>query len=425
MKEYQKKGERILPRAPHETIAWEFLEQEQRSPEGSYEDNPRSQMEPSNKKEAVEVTEKAKAFVKHFQEQEEALYSFDKVEEFPVPTQQSQTALSLELRKKEVAKPVEITIPINVYMPNHKPPILVKVKPTTTIEEVIGDVLSKIGSIDSLRSMNLNVRGYLLRIAEKDGTPDEDIPALVRNKNIGQFLKISQHYALCKDPSFFKEVWPINEDPSEVVLKVMVPGDTSYSTFLFKDEYALKEIREQACSKRGLKADDYHVVLSSQPDKPLSLDQKVGALLEKTLKLIDGDSCDDPLSESLHDPVRSISKRKDSNASLFVKKINRVRRPSSGNYAVNPSYTVVRVGKKRTSLITLDGINDQLIFRSAEHKKEKTKHLRELAAVSLVPGKQMQFQMDFKQKIYRFETQQADEIVAKIDVLWQRYLKDN
>lgn len=33
------------------------------------------------------------------------------------------------------------------------------------------------------------------------------------------------------------------------------------------------------------------LVLSSQPDKPLSLDQKVGALLEKTLKLIDGDSC--------------------------------------------------------------------------------------------------------------------------------------
>ncbi|PRP77874.1 hypothetical protein PROFUN_08548 [Planoprotostelium fungivorum] len=406
IKEYQKKGERIIPRAPHEIIAINFLENQETTPIGSLEENhQRSHIEPINKKEAVEITERAKTSIRHFQEQGENQFSFLPSETFAVPSQKSQTSLSQELKEKIVTRPSEPQAAIHVFLPNHKAPITTRVKLNTTAEEVIIDVLSKTSTIEALRGINQNHRAYLLRIAEKDGTPDDDIPPLTRNKNVGQFLKISQHYALCKDQSFFKEVWPIDEDPSGTILKIVAPGETSYSSFITKDDTLLKDVKDQACAKRGLRGDDFHLVLSSQPDKPLSLDLKVITLSEKNLRLLD------------------IKRRKDSNPIPFKKKaLKLLERPASGSYnaiSMVPAYTVTQVGKKRTSLITIDGINDQLIFKSSEHKKEKTKHLKELMGVTTVPGKPTQFQLDFRQKVYRFESQQAEEIVAKIDSLWQ------
>ena len=74
----------------------------------------------------------------------------------------------------------------------------------TSVEEVIRHAMQQYELECSDRKkmvrINTNPKAYVLKYAEDDGVPDEDLPALVRDQEIGQFR--SKDFALVPDTSF-------------------------------------------------------------------------------------------------------------------------------------------------------------------------------------------------------------------------------
>lgn len=109
----------------------------------------------------------------------------------------------------------EARLVLKVFPPNSLKFIKIRVSERTTVEQVIIEAVRLMADTEgketdinrALEATIQDPKAYLLKFAEDDGTPDDDMPSLVRTQEIGQF-KACVTFALCQDPKYTsKYVW--------------------------------------------------------------------------------------------------------------------------------------------------------------------------------------------------------------------------
>lgn len=184
---------------------------------------------------------------------------------------------------------------LKTWLPGIADPLRVRVRPYLTIEELIKITLKQyeLQSKDDISKVRLNnnPKSYIIRFAEEDGTPDEDLPAPGRQQPLSQF-KFCETYALVKDPNFkgtfllffltcAVEQETVQEFTGPRLFKVFLPNESGFISVMYNDSMTLQELRETVCTKRRLELQPnsygFHYK-GGDPHEWLSLDKKLSEL---------------------------------------------------------------------------------------------------------------------------------------------------
>jgi hypothetical protein len=108
------------------------------------------------------------------------------------------------MAKKQKALDNVLTFTLTVWMPTLEA-VQVQMGEKSSVEEVIKGAMQQyeIDCADRTKQVriNMNPKAYVLRFADDDGAPDDDMPALVKTQEIGQFKGCTK-FCLCPDTSF-------------------------------------------------------------------------------------------------------------------------------------------------------------------------------------------------------------------------------
>eukprot|EP01094_Clydonella_sp_ATCC50884_P028859 TRINITY_DN8812_c0_g1_i1.p1 TRINITY_DN8812_c0_g1~~TRINITY_DN8812_c0_g1_i1.p1 ORF type:complete len:450 (+),score=97.76 TRINITY_DN8812_c0_g1_i1:67-1350(+) len=174
---------------------------------------------------------------------------------------------------KQVAEPSALSaaikeLPSNmmqlkVFFPaDYGPPITVRVPNVCSTELVIRAALKKYLEANRSPPLSEDLNQYEMRMAEADGTPDEDMPKLGLKAPINQ--RLGTMFALCINPG--------DVGPSQVktkMIRIALPNNQK-TTIPYQSTSRTGDIVRKLCQKRGWNAADYHLRIGDEgPPLPL------------------------------------------------------------------------------------------------------------------------------------------------------------
>lgn len=380
--------------------------------------------------------------------------------------------------------------------------IKIRVGVKTSVDQVIQEAVKGMLDLESKEAdinkalesnhMPHDPKAYILRVAEDDGTPDDDVPNLVRNQEVGQF-KGCVVFALCRDPKFKEE--QEQEQPKVTptsiaalrLFKVFFPQfRNSYVSLIYKENMTLKEVREFVCNKRQLPPDQFSFqhcdTVSSTAFLPIDMllkdipkedrdqlnlvdrKQKLGSLRRKgSMKSLldlqhyyygnnnsntsnnsnnnntssesdnndakgtntdgnDGNAIGDSEErEKEKDKDEDYVEKGDASAQIF-KKLGAIFFLTPSSATKYQQYTVIKGNKFGAKQERIMGIDAERITNSIPDKKgtaakKPVRFMKDVVKAALIPNKPRFFLIEFKDKTYKYEANQAEEIIAKINYL--------
>eukprot|EP01098_Paradermamoeba_levis_P010510 TRINITY_DN4413_c0_g1_i3.p1 TRINITY_DN4413_c0_g1~~TRINITY_DN4413_c0_g1_i3.p1 ORF type:complete len:186 (-),score=29.14 TRINITY_DN4413_c0_g1_i3:213-770(-) len=162
-----------------------------------------------------------------------------------------------------------------------------KVGETATVDEVVALIVKQFSS-----NMIPNTKAYIMRMAEEDGTPDDDFPPT------GPILRFGKNFVLCKNPDFHptesdgaknkgstsssggslnppeNKGWRSDSFGSgssgggggggKQILKVLLPN-MQYTSFPWQSNMKMKDVLARVCQKRVLDTSSHHFQLLDTP----------------------------------------------------------------------------------------------------------------------------------------------------------------
>lgn len=216
----------------------------------------------------IEEVKVTKIAIKPFEvAKDTTVHKFDKAENF-ITT--SKSALKDLLRDKTGA--IHKLTQLTIFLPIRPLSVHVQAKETTLIEDIIKEALKQYDAdtkTENKQPLSNLPKAYLFRFAEPDGSPDEDMPALDRSREIGQFLKKGlTSFALCLNPEFkgeelvywlsalpFANIFSFAAEDEEggdapKRIRIHLPNDGGFLSINVRDNTSLKEVKEQVCERR-------------------------------------------------------------------------------------------------------------------------------------------------------------------------------
>jgi len=189
----------------------------------------------------LEFSSKKKARMYLFVDQTVTSFKFEK--EVPKPATPQVSLISAEMidiqrRAADVAarKPN-----IKIYI-SDKEVMNVVIEEKMTVDDVIRKTMQVHASnVNRATKLNDDPMAYILRFAENDGTVDDDMPSMVRNREIAQFIKGWSVFRLVV------EAPPAAKTPQ--LLKVIFPNNDGFMSVAYKDETLLRLVMDQVCKK--------------------------------------------------------------------------------------------------------------------------------------------------------------------------------
>jgi len=197
----------------------------------------------------------------------------------------------------------------------------------------------------------------------------------------------------------------------------------------------LHEILESVCKKRGLSIDDYKLEYCDPPPSgktgPLGLEQTLGEVGVSKLQM--------EIKKGRHVKRLSFGTNKSkgltgSDAEIgdapkaITKRLGPMFFYTPQSACKYQEFTVIKQKQFQKQERVL-GIDDKKITNSKSKANDKTKRperaVMDVTKVWVNPSKANQFFIEFKDKTYKYESSQTDEIVAKITYLLQMKDQDN
>jgi SAPK-interacting protein 1 (Sin1), middle CRIM domain len=318
---------------------------------------------------------------------------------------------------------------------------------------------------------NADPRAWLLRAAEDDGTPDDDLPALRRELEIGAFKGYST-FALCRNPSFEEEVGleqQAQEDAllSAGILRISLPHTACTVSVRHVGSMSLEQVLEELTRKGysmprlpfGFQLLDaasteflsWDMLLSELPKDTIlqlvNVDQKNSAALDVGQPTHNawlnasadiGEESETPSfrrSSSFHsseEPKFGTLKRMVGRGSLREKTRSRVTLPLPESFVFTPtsaaaeqSYSVVRLSKLGSRKEVLMTIDSTAIRIRSKHSAQglaspsfgDEEPIKNILSAECIP-ETTTFWIEYKNgRKERFESSRASEIVGKIKYL--------
>jgi len=297
---------------------------------------------------------------------------------------------------------------------------------------------------------------------------DDDMPALERTQEIGQF-KGYNCFILILDTSFIESGSMFSKVfPSLSLLRVLLPKEEGFVSIAYKKDTTLREVLENVSRKIVIDPEDYsleHVSPSKGNSGSLPLEQSVESLGVNQLRLVENANRQ---STPKHARQKSADFRKSlisSPLALGKNSFAKVRRSQSGEgklAGVNETgdaskqvtkrlgpmffytsqsateyqeYLVVKIKNFAVKQERILGIDDRRITNSIPESKIKNQEkttkrperlLSEVLRTWIVATKANLFCIEFKDgRVYKYESQQAEEIVAKLNFLLRMHEDDD
>jgi len=289
------------------------------------------------------------------------------------------------------------------------------VEDSATVEKVITQAIKQHSS--EYRNPPLlpnNSKGWLLRLAEDDGTPDDGLPALNANQPITKFGNV---FALCKNPSYKDdEIGSVrlskisggaddlkNQKP---LIKINLPN-REYHYVPFQGDMKVGQLLVRICIRRKIDAARHQFCIDGDiPADPNKTIEELGAY-ELTIRPTDKIVAPETTEEQKMEVIWS-----DAKASQY--KQYRVTKLKKNPFAKDEERQI--------------GIDRHLITNDAVKKKgtkRPNRLMKDVTKAGLVgEDKPTQFYITYQEgtttKEYRYEAQsssEAKEIVGKIDAI--------
>ncbi|KAJ3450586.1 target of rapamycin complex 2 subunit mapkap1 [Anaeramoeba flamelloides] len=339
-------------------------------------------------------------------------------------------------------------------------PVKVSVLDTDTVDQVISAALQALPTTSQTKGTRTT--DYLLKLAERDGTPDNDFPALHRNKGIRHFKTDS--FSLCKNPrsggrtnnqqterqrtskrysnigyaSVYRSQPKKTTQTGSFFIKIFLPNG-EYVILSSHKETSLQEVVQDVAKKRHLGADlkNYYFQTFGSTTK-LTLDKTLMSIMpipKNQLKLVPLKNVNDP---DLFKDLRIISKL---SVSSSVVKITDEESPEAFMFtAITASqykeYHLVSTDKQGIREVKIMGIDREKIYFLAQKRygrvfssttsKNRTRNMRDVVRITLDSNQSNAFRISFKEgnseRVESYETKtphEAAEIVARIKFIMQ------
>lgn len=145
-----------------------------------------------------------------------------------------------------------------VFLPQKKKALKFDVPQTTTFGQLILMCIKyRNKEIESnRRRLEDNIDAYHIRIAHKNGKPDENFPALLSKTNgTVESWKHFGHFVLVENPDYKPPSEPLPSE-SKVYLQVFLPSG-AYNILLVDSSMKMKKVLQSVCLKRQLTANNY------------------------------------------------------------------------------------------------------------------------------------------------------------------------
>lgn len=153
-------------------------------------------------------------------------------------------------------------VEVYVFVPSRKKPLVLRVPQTTNFGQLAAVAIKSRNSTPKLppnRRLEENPEAYLVRIAGRNGLPDERYPGALskRNGNIESWLRFA--FCLVDNPDYkARQATPPQEQ--KVHLTVFLPSG-SYNVLLVDANTKMKKVLQMICAKRQLTAANFMLMV--------------------------------------------------------------------------------------------------------------------------------------------------------------------
>jgi len=347
-----------------------------------------------------------------------------------------------------------VTVAVFVTLSTRPTPfrMTVNVISNSTVEQLIEAVCNKINNepekikLEELISSGYSItpRAFQLMLAEDDGKPESDTPALQRDAEISRFGCAT--FALCKDPDF-----TAYNNGGKVTLKVVLPS-TEYQVLSIHPTLTLKQVMEKVCQRRMLDPTSHYFISSKEGgSEPFELDTLISELdaTEIVMKCKAGRSRLNMKQAPQHIRKKSKAELIDSLPNLTgstpqvvnSKVSQKLGLPqqfffSPSTVAQTVLYAVVKINKYAKKQDRILGIDSERITNSMPPNSRNGKTHMPVRMITdvikaFIVDRPSPFQnyrkpfcIEFKDGIREYESDKADEIVARVNFILSMYKKD-
>lgn len=190
------------------------------------------------------------------------LVFFTQHNEGPIPTLRKEVAHVLAPRESGLSRLFAI-VEVYVFVPHRKKPLVLRVPQTTNFGQLAAVAIKTRNSTLKLpqnRRLEENPDAYYVRIAGRNGQPDERYPGVLskRNGNIESWLRFA--FCLVENPDYKAHTAQTTEEQKKVHLTVFLPSG-SYNVLLVDADTKMKKVLQMICSKRQLTAANFMLMV--------------------------------------------------------------------------------------------------------------------------------------------------------------------
>jgi len=153
-------------------------------------------------------------------------------------------------------------VEVYVFVPHRKKPLVLRVPQTTNFGQLSAVAIKTRNSTPKLpphRRLEENPDAYYVRIAGRNGQPDERYPGVLskRNGNIESWLRYA--FCLVENPEY-KARMAVQPQEQKVHLTVFLPSG-SYNVLLVDANTKMKKVLQMICAKRQLTASNFMLMV--------------------------------------------------------------------------------------------------------------------------------------------------------------------
>jgi len=329
--------------------------------------------------------------------------------------------------------------------------LTVNVTANSTVEQLIEAVCNKINNepekikLEELISSGYSItpRAFQLMLAEDDGKPESDTPPLQRDAEISRFGCAA--FALCKDPDF-----TAFNNGGKVTLKVVLPS-REYQVLSIHPTFTLRQVMEKVCQRRLLDPVVHYFISSEGGSDGFELDTLISELdtTEIVMRSKVGKSKLNLKQAPQHIRKKSKAELSESFSNL-TQSTPQVVNPkvsqklglpqqfffSPSTVAQTVLYAVVKINKYAKKQDRILGIDSERITNSMPPNSRNGKTHMPVRLITdvikaFVVDRPSPFQtfrkpfcIEFKDGIREYESDKADEIVARINFILSMLKKD-
>lgn len=183
--------------------------------------------------------------------------------EGPIPTVHKEMSHNYAPRESGLSRLFAI-VEVYVFVPHRKKPLVLRVPQTTNFGQLSAVAIKTRNSTPKLpphRRLEENPEAYYVRIAGRNGQPDERYPGVLskRNGNIESWLRFA--FCLVENPEY-KARMAVPPQEQKVHLTVFLPSG-SYNVLLVDANTKMKKVLQMICAKRQLTAANFMLMVET------------------------------------------------------------------------------------------------------------------------------------------------------------------